>query len=582
MERFLNYFKEHKFTVNICIKNCLLAEGAIIILGVIIYNVFINVIYDNLQNTFRYKNEQFNLSIESFFDEIDSLSLNIFLNDKVLSMLREDPELKDYTNVTGLRDYLSSSMMLKKEFRDLYVYTNSGQVCGTAFYANSQLISEIMQQNKEQIKDKICLVNLQGMYQNDKVAIIRPLRFPDDLTMAGYSIIVVNKEALVQLSPIPEYRDSMKLFVLDKNNDIVISESKNTEETLPYIKNITSNGMSQIDMPDGKYVVVQNYNDIFELRFIIMVPLQVLYEPTNAIKYTIIFSTTIIMFLSLVFLAKNNIFLSERIKKITDGLNEYAMGQKDIEIELESEDEFSIIVQSFNKMAKENHKMNKRIFETQQRLYEAELGKIESDIYMLQSQINSHFLYNTLGSMRGMARNGHINEMETIIDKLVQILRYATRAEENVTLDDELSNIEQYISIYNIRGQQIRLIIKNNLVSSSVLLQRLILQPLVENSIIHGFIYKRRKVIQITVDAEDDCLVIRIYDNGQGMKPDKLTEINTLLNNSNYDIKEHIGIMNIQKRIRERYGNRFGLEIKSRIGIGTVVIMRMPHKEVKD
>lgn len=562
--------------------NCLLAAGAIIILGVIIYNVFINVIYDNLQNTFRYKDEQFNLSIESFFDEINSLSLNIFMDEEVLSVLREDPDFEDYTNLTGLRDYLSSSMLLKNEFRDLYVYTNSGQVCGTGSYSNSLSIGKIIQQNKEQIKNKTCLINLQGMYQNDKIAIVRPLRFLDNLAVAGYSVIVVNKEALVQLSPIPEYRDSMKLFVLDNNDDIVVSEGKNTEETLLYMKNITSNGMSKIDMPDGKYIVMQNYNGISGLRFIIMVPLDVLYEPTNAIKYTIVFSALLIMFLSVVFLVRNNISLAGRINKITDGLNEYARGQKDIEIELETEDEFSIIAQSFNEMVKEKHKINKRIFETQQRLYEAQLEKVVSDIYMLQSQINSHFLYNTLGSVRSMARNGHINEMEAVIDNLVQILRYAARVEENVTLDDELRNIEQYISIHNIRGQQIRLIIKSNVANSLVLLQRLILQPLVENSIIHGFVYKRRKLIQITADAEDNCLVIRIYDNGQGIEPNKLTEINTLLNSSNYDIKEHIGIMNIQKRIRERYGNRFGLEIKSHSGIGTVAIVRMPYEAVRD
>ena len=188
------------------------------------------------------------------------------------------------------------------------------------------------------------------------------------------------------------------------------------------------------------------------------------------------------------------------------------------------------------------------------------------EIQVLQSQINPHFLYNTLGSISNVIRLGQIEKVDVVIGSLISLLEYGVDdASEKVSLRQELRNVADYIEIQNIRyNRNFHLIedIEAGLMDFPVF--RMLLQPLVENSIFHG--YNGGGIEgSITIHAyrEDSIVIIEVVDQGEGIPADKIKHI-LISEPSEEEVKrKRIGLNNIHGRIRLHYGDQFGLQIIS-------------------
>lgn len=212
-------------------------------------------------------------------------------------------------------------------------------------------------------------------------------------------------------------------------------------------------------------------------------------------------------------------------------------------------------------------------------------AKRKSEMKALQSQINPHFLYNTLDSIVWMAETDNSKVVE-MTDALANLFRLTlSRGEDQVTLEQEFEHVRNYLVIQSIRyinKFDYRIEADERLLHCKVL--KLILQPLVENSIYHGVKNTRRKcLIQITAQSVDGRLLIEITDDGIGMTPEKAA---TLLipapPDSAGNIKKHhsgIGVLNVHERIQLYYGPEYGLKFESSPGVGTTVKIWLPLNE---
>ncbi|WP_339176716.1 histidine kinase [Paenibacillus sp. FSL R5-0701] len=188
------------------------------------------------------------------------------------------------------------------------------------------------------------------------------------------------------------------------------------------------------------------------------------------------------------------------------------------------------------------------------------------EIQVLQSQINPHFLYNTLGSISNVIRLGQIEKVDVVIGSLISLLEYGVDdASEKVSLRQELRNVADYIEIQNIRyNRNFHLIedIEAGLMDFPVF--RMLLQPLVENSIFHG--YNGGGIegpITIHAYREDSIVIIEVVDQGEGIPADQIKHI-LISEPSEEEVKrKRIGLNNIHGRIRLHYGDQFGLQIIS-------------------
>ena len=218
------------------------------------------------------------------------------------------------------------------------------------------------------------------------------------------------------------------------------------------------------------------------------------------------------------------------------------------------------------------------------------ISKKQAQYLALQNQINPHFLYNTLESIRSEALCSGMDGVAAMTEALATFFRYTiSNVDHLVTLEDELSNIETYYIIQQYRfGDKLSLSIEYDDDDLSILnlhLPKLILQPIVENSIYHGI---ERKVgkgnLRIRIERTQKRLVIRISDDGMGMSEKLLQELNNkLLTNSMEDViepkrekKGGIAIINVNNRIKLLFGEEYGVHIYSTKGIGTDVEITLP------
>ncbi len=244
-------------------------------------------------------------------------------------------------------------------------------------------------------------------------------------------------------------------------------------------------------------------------------------------------------------------------------------GDLTVRTEIQSRDELGQLGISLNNMIAEMQVLIDK-------LVQEEHEKKEVELEALHAQINPHFLYNTLNTIKWMAKIQGNTSVSKSITALIKLLRISTNlGRDMITLREELDYVENYIIIQKLRfNQTVNLTrsIEEECLDLSV--PKLILQPIVENSIIYGLQDERQEInILITGFIKDGQLIIEIHDDGPGIEDEVLKNIFSDSTDKNKFSK--VGINNVNHRIRLYCGNEYGLSIKTELGVGTVVQVRL-------
>ena len=199
------------------------------------------------------------------------------------------------------------------------------------------------------------------------------------------------------------------------------------------------------------------------------------------------------------------------------------------------------------------------------------------ELKMLQSQINPHFLFNTLNTLKWIATLNHVTPVSHGIDALSSLLQSTLiKKDELIPFDDELRNLKNYCDIQQLRyAGRFEMEYQIEDAAGYWTVPRFILQPLVENSILHGTA-DEDDFVTITVRAtvSENLLTIHISDTGCGFDPSAIKEKNS-------ERFSGIGLSNVDERMRLHYGNEYGLTIESAPGIGTQCILRIPNEAIR-
>ena len=203
----------------------------------------------------------------------------------------------------------------------------------------------------------------------------------------------------------------------------------------------------------------------------------------------------------------------------------------------------------------------------------------ETQIAMMQSQLNPHFLYNTLDTMKWVAKANHIPEIATLAAKLAKILRTSISSAQFITLQEEMTLVESYAKIQKIRFNgkfDFRYEIAPE--TEEILVPKLIVQPIVENAVIHGIEnIENEGVIRIVLKKMGTDLLVTVQDNGAGF--DVKEYFNSLEQAENGSSREKIGLKNVDLRLRHIYGEEYRIKIKSKINTGTTIYIKIPIEE---
>lgn len=227
--------------------------------------------------------------------------------------------------------------------------------------------------------------------------------------------------------------------------------------------------------------------------------------------------------------------------------------------------------------------------------YNARLLRTQAEIHALQSQINPHFLYNTLETIRSQAIVQHVPEIEEMAEALATLFRYGISSQgEMSTLAKELKCVENYFVIqqhrFSGRYQMVKMVEESNEMLMKCQIPILTLQPIIENAIVHGLESKLDPgTITIRAEMTQTYVYIQISDNGVGMSEETLDKLNHRL-----DVEENISIdglhpddhkgsgiamINVNQRIKHFFGKEFGISVTSTLGVGTSVDITLPNRQ---
>jgi two-component system sensor histidine kinase YesM len=203
----------------------------------------------------------------------------------------------------------------------------------------------------------------------------------------------------------------------------------------------------------------------------------------------------------------------------------------------------------------------------------------EMQLKILSGQINPHFLYNTLETIRMMALGKKEKEIAAVIKILSQLLRQSLSAnDKTIPLEKELELVRNYLAIQKLRfGGRIDYFIDTEPKLNDYNILPFLIQPLVENSFIHGLETKPNGgYIRIIIKSNDETICIDIIDNGTGLEPEELEKLQGNLASGKYSADGHIGLVNVDQRIKLYYGDSFGLTISKGVENGIMVRMTLP------
>ncbi|WP_135557149.1 sensor histidine kinase [Paenibacillus cymbidii] len=268
-------------------------------------------------------------------------------------------------------------------------------------------------------------------------------------------------------------------------------------------------------------------------------------------------------------------FIAGRITKplrtLQQRMRQVQLGRFDSQLDVTRTDEVGRLTQSFNQMTE-------RIETLVNDVYKSEITRKDAQLKALHSQINPHFLYNTLDSMNALAMLENVPLLARMSKMLADMFRYSiSQGEQIVPLREELNQVKRYFEIQQIRYDhkfKLMLSIPDRLLDYAI--PKLSLQPVVENAVYHGLeLSPEGGFVAITVYETAEGVVIEVFDNGGGIKDEELARIRERMREP-VGSADHLGLANVQERMQLHYGAAYGIDIESVCGKGTSIVFRLP------
>lgn len=570
------------------IRIFLFMTSILTIIGVGTYSYYIarHELIQNSKDAVRSIEKQGSRNLDDRINAFQDVSYRILQTSNIAELLEYSTEeaARNRTMNEGLPAVISQQSSLLSYTKYALLRPNSGEVYD--YYKSGQKRLSSDKQNElldilEQSVDKnhpICWTT----YGNN-VYFVRRIITPyfQDKGLLCFSI---DESFFEFMSDDVEYLNDDHIIVLNRENEILkCQDEKRAKMILPeiignkeyhyYIYNLTRELLDDIytvtviDTPDNGWTIVSYFSHSVLLKGIRQIYVGMMGFLVVVILFVVLITAVI---------SKS---ITKNVTLIEQGMVQYEAGHFEYRISPSSYDEVGLLGLQLNYMAM-------KISELIQMLHLEEEEKKKLEIETLQAQINPHFLYNTLGSLKWAAYKQGQKELAASLDALVHLLRFTIKKSGGlVSVWEEIEYIQNYISIEKVRyGDEFEIYYDINDSVKELQIPGFILQPLVENCFIHGLDFAAGKGrIHIKAYRQQGYLYIEVQDNGIGIEEEKIKELLKPDNGKKqYKGFNSIGLKIVDKRLHEIYGSRYSTEIRSAKGEGTDILLRIPLEEEKD
>ncbi|WP_052737609.1 sensor histidine kinase [Bacillus sp. SA1-12] len=423
------------------------------------------------------------------------------------------------------------------------------------------------------------------------ISLIRRLYNPETLQPVGMLIIDINFRRIREFSDKVTPGNNGYFFILDSNGHYVYHPNQSIlgeKGKLSGLLHLPSESSGSILLKnDRRDFVTYTFSNDLGWTFFTANPYEDITKGTILIRrtiiWTIVISLIVAYLLGFVF-AKG---LLRPIKRLHLFMKEVEVGKLDSRVKIETNDEIGQLSKGFNSMVQKLSDLLEEVYFAKLRETEISLRQKEIELQVLQSQINPHFLYNSLETIRGMALEENQEHIATMSSSLGKLLRYNLRnTSPTVSLQEELKFSEMYLQIQKFRfGNRFEYESDIPRWAKNLTVLKFTLQPILENCFLHG-IRSASAMILISIIVYKDSassFIIEVRDTGAGISEEELRNI--LFNLEHREITNggtSIGIINVHQRIVKSFGSEYGIRLDTFNGKGTSVKIRMPIVELEE
>lgn len=587
---------------NQMLSSLILTNSLIILLSAAL--VYLGVIYILKQRseqtslmTFQYYGNMIN----NVRDEVATVSQILMENIEVKNFIIGTDSDSIYQQLVRVNDVHEQFKMITKNYDYIYgvfLFDNAdrfvGITGGSVFlpdYDHDQLkwMEWLRQESKDSQRGLIWRdLVLSYEFQNKVLNKIQPHRYlimasrqlaVREVRKTGTLIILIDQSRLVEIYNL--HTDENSEVYMINSSGVIISHRKdtnlgNTSLVRDFIADNSSMGSFRLE---GKQVVYYRIPQT-DWTLIKEIPLSEFVTDALSLRYLLFISMAIGILCSVLLTAYWIRKWTAPIKQLIQAMIEIEKGNLGVSIHHILNNEMDVLSRGFNRMSGsilELIRRNKQ-FEEQNRLSEAK---------MLQSQMNPHFLLNTLNTIKWMAKLSRANHVVDSIDALVKLLRPSFQNPTTFwTMKEEFEYVQNYLKIINIRygeGIEVHLHLESTVMECNVL--RFLLQPIIENAVQHGLENTNHKgIISVDCCEKQGELQTIIRDNGCGMGHEKLQSLNQWVNSESKTNQKYnfgTGLSNVHRRIQLLYGDKYGLFIESSLQTGTKVTILTPFDHTK-
>ncbi|NSW89640.1 MAG: sensor histidine kinase [Firmicutes bacterium] len=555
----------------------------VLLYSIVTYSISSGIIKDKVQESLYITMNQTVENIDAFIERNERVSTTIMFDKNIQEYLIAKTASLDYDNelyINKLNDVLSEKAAIVNNLFETIIYDSKGKTIFSTIYRTGEsmepeLYEKLMKTYGEPFwvnyRSDSNNLNILGLARRVK-GIVNDSRY--NLKTLGFLFLVYNESTIESL-----YKDfdinekDFSIYIIDSLGTIITHKYKSMiGKQVPFnIYDQTTKNWSNIEYENGKPILTI-YAKCKKLPWVLVSKIPYDYVSTNnqrillANIYTILVAFLSAFIISYFF----SYFFTKAINKINNDL--IRLGEGDTEINFSR----NIYINEIKDLAETFNIMARRV----RRLIELEKEKKDAEIIALQAQINPHFLYNTLESIKWMNKRGEKDKVDVMITALGDLFRLGiSRDKIFIPIIEEVNYAKAYVDIQKVRYQsklECFWFVEDTVVNC--LCPKLILQPLIENSIYHGLQDRDTGgLIKIYIFRSADLIIFKVTDNGIGINSEQLAQIR---NNLGDNTGKSIGIYNVQKRINLYFGNDYGLTIDSIPGEGTTVTVSIPIIEV--
>ncbi|OPA74011.1 two-component sensor histidine kinase [Paenibacillus selenitireducens] len=513
---------------------------------------------------------QINTNIENRLDYYHQLSNIMYMDSQLRNYLSNNYEQAFYylDAFEYINRQFSSMLALNTNVRGITIYIDN-----KTLYSDGEYIryTEELPETVRKLAIEAAGDTVYTQTDDHTIMLARSLSYFSLTHPYGILIIQISDAELYSL--IEKENNNKSVYIIDQTGRVITTSdkslgSKRLYDTFPIEDELQSN-FGKFDKQvngEGRFFTYKELSNGW--RTVITVPYHELLANTNKATTRIIWISIITFAASILLIYLTTKVITKRIEKLLLHIRKVERGNFQGSVQFMGHDEIGQLSFAFNKMAL-------KIQDLIEDVYVKEISTKEAELTTLQAQINPHFLYNTLASISSLALKEGGTQVYQMVNYLAKYYRISLNKGKRIILvNQEIQLVKNYIAIQEIRFRgmlHMHYDLDEDLFKFTTI--KLILQPFIENCINHAICHESgiNIIVKLRVDGED--ILFQVIDDGAGMSRGHVEDAFQKANNlSGY------GIKNVNDRIQLTYGEQYGVDVFSRIGIGTTVTLRIPKR----